>query len=421
MKKIISLLKQYFSFVISFVFTKGAVYFVPLLLADYLTTSEFGVLEYSLAGLGFIVNGLIGFGIPGGYPYFVLKQKKLSIINGFSLHPLWLLSLFVINQISFFYFGLKQELYLAFNISYIIANQSFYSTQLKSHENPIKAIFLDSGIYLVLALHIILYKIGVCELSINKISLIIALYACLYLIVAVYKFYRVQKDKIFFNYKKILSYSFNVMMSTFFIFLITSSGRILIEHFFSFKEVGVYGFYFRLSAVVVMIYQMISIVFFKKIYTLNPKILDKYYSFFFIALFVISISVFLISPLILNHFSVFFKNTYMLNKHVYFLLSSQMIMWIATALNSSIINRENLIKKNNIYFFLLIIISMGVFYLIKNVLVLDVLVLIHYSVIFVACLIQYICLRTKNIYFKRSIIVLTSCYLLTVFAYFFVI
>ena len=129
--KLIDLIKKHAIFGVVFTIAKATVYFVPLLLADVLSNYDFGVLEYALAGLGFVVNALINFGVAGSYPYFILRKKKYSIKSGFILHPIWLLLLFIVNQIAYFVFGLSLELYIAFNISFIIANQVFYSIQLK--------------------------------------------------------------------------------------------------------------------------------------------------------------------------------------------------------------------------------------------------------------------------------------------------
>lgn len=418
MKHIISLIQRYFLFGLSFVFTKGAVYFVPLLLADVLSTNDYGVLEYALAGLGFVLNALINIGVPSGYPYFVLKLNNNSILNGFKLHPLWLLLLFVINQLAYLVFNFSIELYLAFNVAYIIASQELYSIRLKSHEKPTMAIFLDSGVYIVLLLLIVLRQLTLLPINLAAINTIILIYACLYAVKGIYDYITCSKAHIVKNYKTILNYSFNIMIATFLIFLITSSGRILAEYFFGYDEVAVYGFYFRLAAIVVMVYQMVNIIFFKKIYTVNPEILDKYYSLFFVFIITAALIIFSISPHVMTGLSGFFKTTYEAYKPVYFLLSAQMVMWIATALNSNIIDRENLAKTNNVRFFALILLGTGLMFLFKNKLTLQLMVFIHYSIIFIACLIQYYSLNKKNIQFKKAVFVLSTSYALTTCYYF---
>jgi hypothetical protein len=167
-----------------------------------------------------------------------------------------------------------------------------------------------------------------------------------------------------------------------------------------------------------MIHQIINIAFFKKMYTLNPQILDKYFNLFFIALFIISLSIFFIAPFVVKNLSTFFNDTYSEHKPLYFLLSAQMVMWIATALNSNIVDRENVVGKNNVRFIILIFFTLISFYLFQNILTIDLLTYIHYSAIYVACMIQYYSLSKKEIYFFKSIITLTITFVFTSCFYF---
>ena len=186
--KIIARIKKHSFFVLVFTLAKATVYFVPLLIADVLSGTHFGILEYALAGLGMIVNTVINLGVPGAYPYFILREKRLELQPSFKLHVLVLLIPFVINQILFFFFELNINFYLAFNVSYIIANQVFYSTQLKSHEKSIVAVILDSGLYIVLLVYYIFSLFGLVAISINAINVFIILYAMGYVFYSIYNF-----------------------------------------------------------------------------------------------------------------------------------------------------------------------------------------------------------------------------------------
>ena len=399
---LINLIKKHSLFGFVFTISKATVYFVPLLLADLLSKSDFGILEYALAGLGIIVNTIINLGVPGAYPYFVLKQKELELKPAFKLHAVVLLIPFITNQVLFFGFNLNVNFYLAFNVSFIIANQVFYSTQFKSHEKSIFAVILDSGIYLILLAYYILSKLSLIESSIKLVNVFVFTYSLVYVIFGVFNFIKNKSNISFTKYKKILRFSIHLLLSTFLIFLITTSGRILVEYFFDFEAVGVYAFYFRLAAIVVMIHQVVNIAFFKKMYTFDPTILDKYFYLFFILIYIIAIAIFFITPLFVGHFSNYFEETFSANKALYFLLSAQMVVWIATALNSNIIDRENLTYKNNPKFLVLLAISVGVFYLLKDKLNLSLLTFIHYTIIFLACLIQYFTLSKKGIFLKNQ-------------------
>lgn len=400
-------IKNHALFGVIFTSAKALVYFVPLLLADVLTTSDFGILEYALAGLGMVTNVLFNLGVPGAYPYFILKKKQNEIKHGFALHPIILLIPFLINQLAYFVFGLDINFYLAFNVSYIISNQVFFSTQLKSHKKSSFAVILDSGIYIVLFLLFIAYKAGLVDTSIKTINVFILLYSCIYVLVAIYSFLKLKKENVVSAYKTILRFSIHLLISTFLIFLITTSGRILVEYFFGFEEVGIYAFYFRLAAIVVMIHQVINIAFFKEIYTFNPLELDKYFSLFFVLISLLSISLYFISPYIVGHLSNFYNTTYQSFNHIYFLLSAQMVMWIASALNSNVIDRENLAKTNNIYFFLLIITVLTVIYVMKDNMSFSDLIYIHFSSIYIACMLQLFSLSRRIVFFKKSAVILT--------------
>ena len=154
---------------------------------------------------------------------------------------------------------------MAINISFIIANQLFYSVQLKSNEKIHKAVFLDAGVYILLGLFVLGFLLGILNLTIKNISLGIFLYGLLYILVAFVNFIKVKKDKIFSKYKKIVRFSFHLLISSVFLFLLTVSGRVLAKHFFGYEEAGIYGFYYRLAAIVVMIYQVASIRYFKAV------------------------------------------------------------------------------------------------------------------------------------------------------------
>ncbi|MHA7863450.1 oligosaccharide flippase family protein [Flagellimonas marinaquae] len=399
-------LKKRFGFLLTFTICKGLVFITPLLFAEVLGSEDFGVLEYALAGMGFVLNALFNLGVPGAYPYFMLKRKETSLKNGFCLHPVWLATIFIFQTILFYLDIIDQKAYLTLNIAFIISNQLFYSTKLKSHDNPIFAVLIDSGVYLVLFLAYTFSLMQLISLSISTISPIIIGYCLFYCLRSAWDYYRSEKREIFSNYLKILGYSKNLLIASFLIFLITSSGRIVTEWVFGFEKVGVYGYYFRLAAVVVMIHQVVNIAFFKKMYTVNPGILDKYFAIFFTAIYLLSLLFFWVSPFVLGDFSKYFVETYEDNRMIYLMVSCQMVLWIASALNSNIVDRENAVSANNYRFLMLIGVSFGILVLTKNLITFPMLAYFVYFVILISCFIQYYSLFKKGVRFYRSPLVL---------------
>jgi O-antigen/teichoic acid export membrane protein len=300
-------------------------------------------------------------------------------------------------------------------MAYVLGNQIYISTQLKTEAKIIKAVFFDSGVYLLLFLFSILAYFDLINSSIYFFNKILLGYSCLYVIYAISRILKIDRLDVFINYLKVLKYSLPVLVGGILIYFLTVSGRIFVEYFVGgFEIVGIYSFYFRLAAVVVVIYQIINIVFFRQMYELEPKKLDFYFSISFIGLYIISIIAFLVSPLILPFFSEFYKTTIQENISIHFLLSAQMIFWIATALLSNIIDREKLAGKNNILFVFLLVALIGMLFLTQSYLDLELFVILHLIAITLAAMIQTITLARKKIFFKKSVAVL---FLLNIFTF----
>jgi O-antigen/teichoic acid export membrane protein len=415
MKSILFFIRQKLWFFIAFIFNKGLVFIAPLFVSEILTKREFGILEYGLAGLGMVINSFINLGVPSGYPYFKLKNRTENLFNAFNLHYAWLLLFFLVSQVFHYVFDLKLEYYIALNMAYVLGNQIYISTQLKTEAKIIKAVFFDSGVYLLLFLFSILAYFDLINSSIYFFNKILLGYSCLYVIYAISRILKIDRLDVFINYLKVLKYSLPVLVGGILIYFLTVSGRIFVEYFVGgFEIVGIYSFYFRLAAVVVVIYQIINIVFFRQMYELEPKKLDFYFSISFIGLYIISIIAFLVSPLILPFFSEFYKTTIQENISIHFLLSAQMIFWIATALLSNIIDREKLAGKNNILFVFLLVALIGMLFLTQSYLDLELFVILHLIAITLAAMIQTITLARKKIFFKKSVAVL---FLLNIFTF----
>ncbi|WP_186434418.1 hypothetical protein [Lutibacter sp. Hel_I_33_5] len=409
-------MKKNITFLFSFFTAKGIVFLVPILLADILSERDFGALEYALAGVGMLINAIINLGVTGAYPYFILRKKNYAIKNGFNLHPIWLLIFLIFNQILFFGFNLYSlEFFMAINVSYIIANQQYFSTKLKSHENIFKAVFLDAGLYFLLFVFVIGHYSKLISPSINNISFGVLLYAITFAIFGLIKIIKTEKNNIFNHYIKILKFSFHILVSSSFLFFLAVCGRILTKHFFGYEATGIYGFYFRLAVIVVMIHQIISVRYFKDIYTLKPQKLDTYFSYFYVFIFTLSIIIYFILPYIMPYVSEYFSETYEENKIIFFVIFCKMTMWIGSALNSNIVDREGLAKMNNWYFLGVFLFSFLVLYLLKNNITLLSLTFIIYTIFFITNITQIITLRKNNIYFKKSLYAISSIYVLSIF------
>ncbi|WP_299900441.1 hypothetical protein [uncultured Aquimarina sp.] len=376
------------------------------------------MLEYALAGLGMVLNTSLNLGVPGAYPFYKLRKKDTSTLEGFALHYMWLLFFFLVIQICYYSIGFSIEYYMALNMAYIISNQVFISTQLKTDGKIIKAVFFDSGVYLLLLVFITLAYLDLNNKSLENINRFVLFYSLFYVGHSLFKALKINKITLL-KYYKIIKFSCHLLFSAMLIFFITVSGRFLIEFFLKdFELVGIYSFYFRLAALVVMIYQIVSIAFFRDIYTLNPKTLDKYFTIFFIGLYLISNLSFILSQYIVPFFSDFYKNTIDEYQRVYFILSAQVVFWISSALMSNIIDREELAKKITPLFLVLIILFLSGSYISKDFLNLSRYTIIHFVIFYIAAMLQIWVLYKKKIVFRKSAISLLVIFSITLSLYF---
>ncbi|PCE66549.1 MATE family efflux transporter [Sediminicola luteus] len=405
-------MKKGIFFLFVFGVCKGIVFFTPLLLAETLTLNDYGLLEYSLAGLGFFLNGIISLGVPGAIPYFLIKVKDKNLLNGFKIHPIWLSLLFIINILFFIFNREGIEYALVITVAYIISNQIFYSTKLKSISRSMEAVFVDSFMYISLLMVYVLINLNVLSNNIYSIYYALNLYALVYFIKACITIVNISSFKnAFRHYQKILKYSFHLLAGSILLFAITTTGRIMVEYFFDYEKVAVYGFFYRLAAIVIMIHQVVNILFFRQIYSFELAKLDKLLAWFYGGVYLLSLLFYFLSTDLIGQFSGFFRTNIDQNKTLYLILSCQMVMWIATAMNSNVIDRENLAKKNNRKLFLAVFVFGLVLLFGGQQLSLNMLCFVIFVLIFVSAYLQLNTLKQNSIIFRSSKIVLSSCFI----------
>jgi len=355
---LIEFLRNRWFFFIVFALSKASVFFAPLLLSNVLTKQNYGTFEYAV-NLAFIGAAIVGLGVKSAYPYFILKRKYKSLRNGFKFHYVYLLFLNVLLLITVILWSNKTEYILTILFIYTLSNQGLISLIRKSNEKIVSAVIVDSLFYIALILAVI-YSIISGNKSLTVVVTFSSLYALAYLIYAL-SCLGVLTHENYKKHNKLIKYGKNVLVSGLLILLIANSGRLLVEYFFNDKGlIAVFSFYFRMASFVLIFHQVVSILFFKKIYTFK---LDKLDAFLFkfmalVALFAI-ISYFLVPLVGVYYFKLF--ETFEQYRMVYLIFCFQMYFWILLANNESVIYRENLAHKMNIgfigliFFFLILV------------------------------------------------------------------
>ncbi|WP_422349615.1 hypothetical protein [Flagellimonas sp.] len=320
-----------------------------------MTKDEYGKVEYALGGLGFIINTILGFGIPASYAFFVLKKGDLKSKTGYSLYILFLSIYFLLIQVLFPL--VPRHIYLSLVISFILANQVYYSYVFKAEGKGIYATLMDSGVYIVILLVILGSTIVGSKIDLDSFFAPMLTYSAAFVVKGIYDNRKLILTKALLQLKKIVSYSLHLLIGAFGIILLLNSGRFILEFYSDkFEEIGIFGFYLRISGISLVIFQMLFILYFKEMYVRSIKYLDKIFSFFLIFMLLYSITSLYVLPLILDRFSQFFGETFSSNRTLFSTLTFFTFFWTGYNLVSNIVVREGLAKNYNSY--LLVIVAL---------------------------------------------------------------
>ncbi len=366
--------------------------------------AAFGMIDYALA-LGLILAVPANAGLTGAYPYFILKQKKIDYEPIFFFHAWTLSTVFLLFYGALLLFGVNvsSTLILTLVIMVVFALQILASVILKSKEQIFTALIFDAGFFLLLnAYNLYLFLTG-ADLQLGVLQNAIVVYL---LLLNLYFFSKIDKVRKFdwTVYKEVLKFGWPLVTTSLLIMILTGSARIIIERFIGMEAVGIYGLYFRLAAMVVLLYQIVNIAFFKKIYTSKPKELDRWFQGFLFYIALIGLAFFVMIPIVVLPFVEIVQATWQTHHNLYGVLTFQMFFWIALALYENIIYREDLSRHCNVALFVLISTMLLLLFAINYFFDLSVVTLagINTLTLFIACEWQMHLMANKEIFFPKT-------------------
>lgn len=355
--------KEFLVFIIIFFVSKLIPFVTPLLASNFLKrTEDYGRIEY-LLNAGSLISSFFLLGLSSAYPYFNITLKK-SVYKPFILHfsLIFFYSVFFIIAILIFPSANISKLLF---IGTIFGAQLLFSAILKSEQKSSWAVILDGGILSILLCYICyLYFTHTDYLSELVFLSLLFLYSIILVFTSLSFLRNKNKDvdsnvthenNDIIDYKKVLLFSFPVFISSLLIATLTTSNRVLIEYFLDLKAVAYYSFYFRIVSILVIVYQAIMILLFRKLYAEHISKLDKMFLQLLVSFIFISALILLLFPFfLLPYFKIYQETSHYLFPLLY-ILSAQMFFWIVTALLENIIYREKVTKTLNFYLLAIIL------------------------------------------------------------------
>lgn len=328
----------------TFLLTKSLAFLSPLLLVKFVSLTEFGFLEFGFA-TGSTISRFSLLGLSTSYPYFILKKNEVTRESFFYIYPIFLL-FFVILAIALFLVGIIAKMFfVVFLFTALLSLQMLYSSILQAKDKSFIAVIFDGGYYYVLSLYILL-SLLFKDVSLNLLYAMMSIYIIGLCMFGSVMYFRKAKNSFLKNfrenYKDIIKYGVITSVGSALVYFLTCCSRIFIAHFLGYESVGIFSVYFRYMGITQALFSFLYITFFKRLYLMDSKSLDKYYSLVFVALIIICICTIPLANIIIPLIN---KEISPINYRVLFLLAIYMPIWAILSYVEGIVYRENIASK----------------------------------------------------------------------------
>jgi len=338
---ILGLMARFGGGAIAFGAARATVLFLPLLLARSWDLRSYGLFEYSMAW-GTLLAVPFGMGIAGAIPYFLLKKKDPRYVGAFQLHSLLagasLLLLGILNLV----FSFSFLLYLTLFLAGVLVIQNILATLYMAGDAPGRASVIDNGVYVVLFLLVLPLVLLGHTPNFKMLVITLNLYALFLVLVFLRGFWTIRHWRNgLSHYGQAIRFGLPLVVTSGCIIFLASSTRLLAGKFLSVEEVGVYSFFFRIAAPVVLVHNLLATIYFRKIYQSEERDFDTYLSVILVAIFTFGLFLYLSVPTLFRGYFLLLQDLKGERLQVYWVLVVQMVCWVAMALCEFILYREN--------------------------------------------------------------------------------
>ncbi|MFK7935396.1 MAG: hypothetical protein AB8G22_17915 [Saprospiraceae bacterium] len=379
-------------------------FFAMLILASLVgDSSVFGTIEFALTGGGFFAI-LLHAGLTGAYPYFVIQRGELAYRNSYFLHLLVVGIVVLLAQVAIVGFEMdwSWKWHLSLLLGALFCTQFMLSVSCKSHQRIYAAAAIEGGLFILInGYNFWLWQWG-SGFDYAQLVLILNAYLIVMLILVATQINWQQLEGR--RYFSLLRFGFPIALTTFLSLGLTASGRLWIDYFLGTEVVAWYSWWFRLTILSVLFFQIVNTAFFKKIYQTAVTQLDNWFSLFLLGLTVLNI-------VLLSCFSTFGKTHLLLSELPWqgqqlliINLQFQMLFWIGTALYENIIQREQLANAFVKRLFMLVVLFPLLLFTLQSttLLSLNSLCLVNAALLFLATEIQFRLLAKKQAVFTKT-------------------
>lgn len=337
-------MKRWAVYVLSFGLGRGALFLAPLLLANFLAVSEYGILETALAAAS-VWASTASLGTSSAVPLVLLRNNKQATMRGIVVHQL----LVVAVAVCFALFAMAMHWPLVWKLTALmvacLVMQGLASTHLKTLGHGDASVLIDAGLLglmaaAVLAAH---YLSGA---SLIDFAVMAALLYVLVLVVAYSRVLATQsRAQVPWAWLASIKVGLPLMLGGLVSLLATTSGRLGMGLLASPELTAVYAVMVRAGALPIVAHQLILIAKFRNLFAQPDQAVERAVLQIVLLVAASVLGFFVLSPWLGFVLGSAFVSAFSQHKSAGMLIASQAVLWSAIALNDLVIARHQLMHK----------------------------------------------------------------------------
>lgn len=337
-------MKRWAVYVLSFGLGRGTLFLAPLLLANFLAASEYGILETALAAAS-VWASTASLGTSSVVPLVLLRNNKQATMRGIVVHHL----LVVAVAACFALFAMAMHWPLVWKLTALmvacLVMQGLASTHLKTLGRGDASVLVDAGLLglmaaAVLAAH---YLSGA---SLIDFAVMAALLYVLVLVVAYSRVLATQsRAQVPWAWLASIKVGLPLMLGGLVSLLATTSGRLGMGLLASPELTAVYAVMVRAGALPIVAHQLILIAKFRNLFAQPDQAVERAVLQIVLLVAASVLGFFVLSPWLGLVLGSAFVSAFSQHKSAGMLIASQAVLWSAIALNDLVIARHQLMHK----------------------------------------------------------------------------
>lgn len=337
-------LRRMVAYLLSFGLGRAALFGAPFLLANFLPSSDYGVLETALAGAS-VLAGLVTLGVGSAIPLVLLRHNTDASLKGIVTHHLVVVGAALIFLLLGLVLQFPMPWLLTALLTACLAMQGLASTQLKTQGYGDASVLTDSGLLGLMALAA---YIANCDGAVAPMAWIWAAALCYCLIlVVIYLRIWTQTDHI----KEPLAWGgalrlgIPLMLGGLVSLLVTTSGRLGMGLMAGPVLTADYAVLARAAALPIVAHQLILIAKFQNLFAESDDAVESATLHIVLLVGVSVIGFIAFSPWLGLLLGPAFVRAFDLHRVACFGVVVQAVLWSAIALNDLVIARHHVMPR----------------------------------------------------------------------------